>query len=306
MTQSLYDMVASFMKNLLLKNSFQPLFTCLLLLMSHPAIAIDLQPNDLVAPPPNLNLLTLSYTELQKSNTFANGIQQPGNPIVTSQIGLLRYARSYELASLPAVSFVQVSNGLITPGGSYSALSGSSGNGDLTFTTAIWPYANRQTRTYLGLAAYLIVPTGEYSNQQLLNMGGNRYSQDLQIGFQTPIMRNLDVAAAFDTQWFGANSQYGARNAQLTQQPLHTTQIGPIFTVNQTFTLAATYFYVQGAQTALNGVLNQDTIQTQRYIVSVVANLPPGKVTLQYGQDLQTDNGLQENRRLSLRYALAF
>ena len=38
-------------------------------------------------------------------------------------------------------------------------------------------------------------------------MGGNRYISDLQIGFQKPIVENLDGMIAVDTMFFGGNSQ---------------------------------------------------------------------------------------------------
>lgn len=242
---------------------------------------MDLQPNDIVAPP-------------------------PGNPIVNADTGIIRYARTYALAGLPALSFVQVSGGSTSPSGALSSMPSSSGIGDTSFATVIWPYANRETRTYLGLAAYLNVPTGAYSNQQSINLGANRFSEVLQVAFQTPLLNNLDLAVAFDTQWFGTNGQYGPNNAQLTQKPLYTTQVEPIFKINQTFTVAASYLYVQGAQSSVNGMQNNDTTQTQRYLLSAVAYIPHGRLTLQYGRDLKTADGLQESQRINLRYSFSF
>ena len=182
---------------------------------------------------------------------------------------------------------------------------------DTTVATAIWPYANRTTRTYLGVAAYLFLPTGEYSNTKAFNLGSNRYSQALQLGYQRPITKNIDAAFAFDTVWYGSNSQCAAacsslRNLQLTQKPLYSTQIGPIYRINQTYTVAATYVYVTGGETAFNGVERNNTVVTQRYFVSGVAHTKMGRFMLQYGNDIATMNGFMESRRLTLRYTKAF
>jgi hypothetical protein len=181
---------------------------------------------------------------------------------------------------------------------------------DSGIVTAIWPYANHATRTYLGVAGYLYLPTGEYSNAKPFNLGSNRYAQALQVGYQRPVTQNMDAAVAVDSTWFGANSACAAaclsnQNLQLTQKPLYTAQAGPIYKINQIFTVAATYVYVTGGETAWNGVERNNTLVTQRYFVSGVAHTRVGRFTVQYGNDITTMNGFMESNRLVLRYAKA-
>ncbi|OYW79018.1 MAG: hypothetical protein B7Z19_06095, partial [Polynucleobacter sp. 32-46-5] len=202
----------------------------LLLALIGPALAwaIDLQPNDIVAPLPNKNYLTLSYLNTENSTFYRNGTAVPGNPVIDTQLAILRGTHSYSIGALPAVSYLQLPYGTIKPGGSLANYSSDTGIADLSFATAIWPYANRATRTYLGIAGYLISPTGSYSSQRAFNLGENRFRTDLQIGFQTPITKSVDGMIAVDTMWFGGNSQCAATcglasNGSLTQKPLTTT-----------------------------------------------------------------------------------
>lgn len=182
---------------------------------------------------------------------------------------------------------------------------------DSAIITAIWPYSNHTTRTYLGLAAYLFLPTGEYSNTKAYNLGSNRYAQALQVGYQRPITKNMDAAVAVDTTWFGANSACAAaclsnQNLQLTQKPLYTAQAGSIYKINQTYTMGVTYVYVTGGETAFNGTERGNTQVTQRYFVSGVAHTSVGRFTVQHGNDIATMNGFMESNRLVLRYSKAF
>ncbi len=117
---------------------------------------------------------------------------------------------------------------MLQPGGAASNAPTDYGIGDITIATALWPYANRQTGTYLGIAGFLTLPTGSYSNQQSYNLGNKRVSGDIQIGYQTAITKNLDGMLGFDAMWFSPNNHVGSKNAQVTQKPLYTTQIGPI------------------------------------------------------------------------------
>ncbi len=276
--------------------------------------AIDLQPNDIVAPPPDKNFITLSYLNTENSTLYSNGSvgnSRPKalytNPVIDTQLAILRGASTYSLGELPAVSYIQLPYGMTKPAGSLSNLPSDSGIGDLTLATAIWPYHNKSTRTYVGLAGYLISPTGSYSSQRAFNLSENRFKTDLQLGFQTPITNTVDGMIAVDTMWFGGNSQCAmactgtASNASLTQKPLTTSQLGPIYRMNDIFTVGASYFYVSGGATAINNNYQNNVVNTQRFLLSGQAHTTIGRVSLQYGRDTELKNGFIQTRVLALR-----
>lgn len=273
---------------------------------SHRAWAIDLLPNDIEAPPPDVTYVSPYYQSDQYNNFSVNGQKVVSNPSLDYQVGGIRLARSYALGDYPGVTYAQIGAGQSQPGGSISSLNGASGLTDTILATAIWPYANRETRTYFGLAGYVFLPTGSYSNQRAINMGANRYSADLQAGFQTQLTESLAGAVAFDTMWFGANNQFGAGNSQLTQKPLYTSQIGPIYRFNRVFTLGANYLYVVGGDQSINGQAQNLIVQTQRYYVTLLTTLDIGRIALLYGSDLETRNGYWESCRLMVRFTKAF
>ena len=256
-------------------------------------------------------MATISYVNSQNNDLFRNGVNLGGDPKLESNSVFLRLTHTYIIGSLPAVSFVQTGTGGLSTDGSLAAFPGSKGMTDSSIVTAIWPYSNHATRTYLGLAAYLFLPTGEYSNAKAFNLGSNRYAQALQMGYQRPVTKNIDAAVAVDSTWFGANSACAAaclsnQNLQLTQKPLYTAQAGPIYKINQTYTVGATYVYVTGGETAWNGVERNNTLVTQRYFLSGVAHTSVGRFTVQYGNDITTMNGFMESNRFIVRYAKAF
>jgi hypothetical protein len=273
--------------------------------------AIDLQPNDIVAPLPNKNYITVSYLNTENNTLYRNGSVVSSSPVIETQSAIFRGTRTYDLGSLPAVSFIQLPYGSIQPGGSLASQSGDTGVGDLTIATAIWPYHNRVTRTYFGLAGYLISPTGSYSSQRAFNVGENRFRTDLQMGFQTPITSNVDGMIAVDTMWFGGNGQCAATcglstNGSLTQKPLTTTQLGPIYRINPIFTVAASYFYVTGGATSINNNYQNNVANTQRFLLSGQAHTPIGRISLQYGRDTEIKNGFAQSRLLAVRLMKEF
>jgi hypothetical protein len=294
-----------------MKNTGYFLFLFALSGLFRPALAIDLQPGDIVAPPPDITLATISYVNSQNNDLFRNGVNTGADPRLESNAVYFRLTHTYTIGSLPAATYLHTGTGALSTDGSLATFPGSKGMTDSGIVTAIWPYSNHATRTYLAVAGYLYLPTGEYSNAKAYNLGSNRYAQALQMGYQRPISKNVDAAVAVDTTWYGANSACAAaclsnQNLQLTQKPLYTAQAGPIYRINQTYTVGATYVYVTGGETAWNGVERNNTLVTQRYYVSGVAHTRVGRFIVQYGNDIATMNGFMENNRLVVRYAKAF
>jgi hypothetical protein len=268
--------------------------------------ALDLNPFDIVAPLPDKTLFSAALINSELQGIYTRGDKSNPSLTLSSNQLQLRLGRSYSIGSYTGLSFVQIPLGMLQPGGAASTAATDYGLGDITLATVIWPYADRPTRTYVGLAGYLTLPTGSYSNQQLFNLGAKRVAGDIQIAYQTALTKKLDGTAGFDAMWFGPNNHFGSNNAQITQKPLYTGQIGPIYHINPTFSVAASYLYVWGAETALNGMSNNNALQTHRYLLSAVAATRKGRFTLQYGTNIDAQFGFNETRRVILRYAAAF
>jgi hypothetical protein len=279
------------------------------------SLAIDLQPNDIIAPLPGKNHAMISYVNAESGTFYRNGSAVSTKPFTSPNIGLqsavARVSTSYSVKDLPAISYLQIPYGTIKPAGSLANYPASTGVGDLTFATAIWPYADRVNRKYFAVAGYLTLPTGSYNSQQVFNIGENRYRSDIQMGYQQPIIENLDGMIAVDTMWFGGNSQcaaacLSANNTSLNQKPLTSTQLGPIYKINQNYTVGASYFYVAGGATTIGNTYQNNVVNTQRFLFSALAYYPFGRISLQYGRDMEIKNGFVETRRLAIRFTTEF
>ena len=277
--------------------------------------AVDLQPNDIAAPLPGKSHVMISYLNTENGTLYKNGSavsSKPfGSPDIGTQSAIARLSKSYLIQDLPAISYLQLPYGTIKPAGSLASNPAGTGIGDLTLATAIWPYADREKRKYFGVAGYLTIPTGSYNNQQAFNAGENRYRSDIQMGYQQPIIENLSGMIAVDTMWFGGNGQcaaacFSANSTSLNQKPLTTTQLGPIYQINQNYTLGASYFYVAGGATTISNTYQNNVVNTQRYLLSALAYYPFGRISLQYGRDMEIKNGFVETRRLAIRYTTEF
>lgn len=266
------------------------------------AQAIDLQPGDVIAPLPGYSSINVAYQYSEKNDFYKDGKKVAGYSAMNSSLYITRIGHSFEFAGMPAYTYVQAPLGAIHAQG----IAGDSGIGDASFAFAIWPYANHETKTYLGLAAYLVAPTGSYESGRSINIGENRYRTALQAGFQAPITEQISGMAAFDTVWFGDNTDYTAQHKKLEQDPLYTAQLGLRYDFNAQYLIAGVYYYTFGAENTVNGIDLSNQTQLHRYQLNAVAKYSFGRFMLQYGSDLKTENGYFEDQRLILRYVAVF
>ena len=130
-------------------------YGALSVLSSH-ALAIDLQPNDIVAPTPDRTAISISYVNAQNTTLYVNNVPTGASPNLESNLGIVRLGHTYTIGSLPAVSYVQVGGGTLSPDGSLSAYPASQGMTDTTLQQQFGPM--QTIRRALILASQPIYP----------------------------------------------------------------------------------------------------------------------------------------------------
>jgi hypothetical protein len=267
------------------------------------AWAIDLQPGDATAPPPGLRSVQFSYLNAERVGANNARIDQ-------TQVQF-RYTQAFEMNKQPALFYLHTGTGRNDPSGALGPVPSDNGMIDTTLVLAYWPYVDRASKTFVGVAGYLITPTGSYSSDRAINMGENRYRWAGQIAYQTRIARDLDWMSAFDTLWFGKNDASRSLVPSeglgvLQQKALYSAQTGLLYHLNQRYSLAASYFYSEGGETVFKGMAKNNSIKSHRYQVSAIMNSSIGRFTLQYGQDIDNNASLEDKQRTFLRYTKFF
>ena len=264
--------------------------------------AIDLQPGDATAPPPGLRSVQLSYLNAERVGASNARIDQ-------TQVQF-RYIQSFELNNQPALFYLHTGTGKTEPVGPLARIApADNGMIDTTLVLAYWPYVDRVSKTYVAVAGYLISPTGSYSSNRIFNMGENRYRWAGQIAYQTRIAPDLDWMAAFDTLWFGKNDESRSLSnalGTLEQKALYSAQTGLLYKLNSTYSIAGAYFYTEGGETVFSGSAQNNSVKSHRYQLSGIGNYSFGRLTLQYGQDIDNNATFEDKHRVFLRYTKFF
>jgi hypothetical protein len=221
-----------------------------------------------------------------------------------------RYIQAFEVNQQPALFYLHTGTGKSEPAGSLASIApADNGMIDTTVVLAYWPYVDRASKTFVAVAGYLISPTGSYSSERVFNMGENRYRWAGQIAYQTRIAPDLDWMSAFDILWFGKNNESRSLlNAlgTLEQKALYSAQTGLLYRLNSQYGIAASYFYSEGGETVFKGSAQNNSIKSHRYQLSGIGDYSFGRLTLQYGQDIDNNAALEDKRRVFLRYTKFF
>ena len=278
----------------------------ILFLLANNAWGIDLQPGEIVAPQADKSFVQVSYVYNKYNGQYKDSIKQAGDFRYNTPQELVRVAHSFQLAEMPAIIYAQASHSKIDLKGDFSGYKEVSGIGDTSFLLAVWPYANRETNTFFGIGAYLTTPTGSYDNNRVFNLGENRFKYALQAGYQTPLMESIDLMAAIDGVVYGDNKSYGSNKQKLSQENLYTAQLGIRYKLNPEYHFGFNLYHTEGGNQEIDDISTNNGIVLNRYQFTVTRNFSSGRLTLQYGQDLDTRNGIKEESRSIIRYTIAF
>ena len=269
------------------------------------AFAIDLQPGEVKAPLGTFYAAQMSYVYVEKGDKYSHGSKESNTSNINQNAFLLRLSHAFEINQIPAVLYAQssmnhLSNNIPTD-------ANSNGIGDTTLVFALWPYIDRAKEEYLGMAAYLTIPTGDYDRNRAFNIGSNIYQTALQAGYQRKLVDNINWMTALDVTLSGDNKQYyQPLGNKLEKDPLYNFQTGLQYVINPTYSMAMTYFYGVGGETTLDGVDRGDITKTHRYQLTGIGVYNFGRLTLQYGSEFANENSFIEDHRLIARYSFKF
>lgn len=278
-----------------------------LLMFSSEAFAIDLQPGEARAVEPGINFMQLSYQHSSRGDRYIDGQKQKSNPKLDTTQYQLRLGRTFKVKDHTAVFYVQAPVYAHTnPSGTLTNVEDDKGAGDTSFLLAAWPYVNHETESYFVVGGYLTVPTGSYDNHRLINIGENRYKTAIQGAFQQRLFKNTHYYVSLDAVKFGENDDFGNKSVTLAQRSLYSAQGGLLYEFDAMYSFGAAYFYTVGGENILNDVHLDDRMRLQRYQLTANATLSTGRITLQYGGDIKTENGFFEDSRWIVRYTARF
>jgi len=247
--------------------------------------ALDLGPLSGIAPPEGVTGLSLEGSERSLSGRLDVGAGMNVDATIERRSANLRLGRGFSLAGQPAYVYGEIpfiDYDLSGQAASQFDLDGGRGVGDAALALAVWPLADRVRGRFVGVAGYLIAPTGEYDAGRTLganlNPGSNRYAGIFQMGLHQRLPAGFEWSLAADVMVFGDNDDYigdrvtvgpggltPARPATLEVKPYSSYQTALAWRAHPAVTLAASYYLDRGGAARINGGDWSASVNRDRY-----------------------------------------
>jgi hypothetical protein len=266
--------------------------TCLLI----PAAGFaDNNMRDYIAAPPNTLLSLLYYHHITGDELYADG-DKAADIDLTEDLFLLREVYYFNMGSHLANAQV------IIPFGEASLEAGptddsSSGIGDIILLGTFWFVSDDKTKTYFAFSPYFFLPTGDYDDNRIINMGGNRWAFREEFnftkGWEVRPDHNLYFEVTTGVDFFADNDEYQG-NDELSQDPLFNLESHLSYDLTKNLAVSFDYYGHWGGDSDVNDVHQDASINTQTIGGTVTYGFAPGwQLLLQYREDVKVDNGVE-------------
>jgi hypothetical protein len=259
------------------KGIFWIFLACLLFLavFTRPVKSQELEPRALTNVPIGMNFVLLGYSYSQGDLLLdpALPIEDLDGKIHTVAGAYLRSIKIFGLAGKVDVVLPWASGDWT---GKLSGIDSSrsvSGMGDARIRLSVNfvgapPLIKKDFRGYTpskisGASLQIIVPTGQYDPDRLINLGSNRWAFKPQWGFAR-YMKNWIIETYMSAYFFTTNSDFFG-GQELKQKPLGAIKIHGIRTFPRNWWIALDAGYGLGGTTYLNGEKKDSRISTFRF-----------------------------------------
>ncbi|HSF44445.1 MAG TPA: transporter [Chitinophagaceae bacterium] len=139
----------------------------------------------------------------------------------------------------------------------------------------IQEFAKAPHKTIFGASLNMVVPTGQYFNDKLINLGANRWAFRPELAISQPFSKKWMIDAYAGLWLFTKNTAFYPGNTVRTQNPMGTFQGHLSYNVSLRAWVALDLTYYTGGNTELNGQPANDRQSNSRIGTTLV--LPTGK-----------------------------
>lgn len=143
--------------------------------------------------------------------------------------------------------------------------------------TTIGEFAKAPHKTILGASINVIVPTGQYFNDKLINLGANRWAFRPELALSHPFSKRWMIDFYTGLWLFTNNKSFYPGTTVKSQDPLAAFQAHLSYNVNLRTWVAFDATYYAGGDSRLNGVPKDDRQSNSRIGLTLV--FPTGKMS---------------------------
>jgi hypothetical protein len=269
--------------------------------------ALDVDPGDYTPLPDGTKLGLLYLQHAERNDLYVDNDKVSSKSKLDSDIAIFRAVSYQDFAGLLTNIQLLLPFGHLSAGGDIGALGSETGMGDPILANAIWLDQDPSTQRAFGLTQYLFLPLGDYSKNNDLNIGENRWKYVLQAGYTQGITDKIILDLVADVTFFGENDSYTSRDLTLKQDNQYQAQGYLRYMLSEKLSAHIGYSRSWGGETEVEGVSQKDEGNQQKVMLGGSYFITPKtQILATFGRDVSVDNGFKEDSRLNLRFLYLF
>lgn len=256
-----------------------------------------------VAPATEIKGMVFYHLKTSGHEKYVNGDKAGDDFNLESNIQIFRpiyyFKTSGNMATVQAlIPFGDVSlDGKDTGNVSFS----SSGLGDISILTGMWLIDDPISKTWFGISEWIKIPTGEYDNNRVLNIGTNQWAFKTEMGLAKGF-GNFYLEFIPSAEFYTDNSDYGPSGSDLEKEPVFVSESHLSADITKTFIISLDHYYKKGGETSISGASMGDEASNHSAQISFIMKMSDNqRLLLQYLEDLEIKNG-PKTTRFGLRY----
>lgn len=269
------------------------------------AAELSTDPGDMVALPAGTGLGVFYYQHAERDKVNVDGHSVPTKFGLNSDIMVARYVEWMDVGGYTITPQIIVPFGRLKQSAPQNEEA--SGLGDPLVGSMIWLINDPVNERWLNVGGFVGVPVGKYdADQGGINIGSNRWKGVLQTGYvQAIIPHKLYGEVTFEYDMYDKNDDFLGKT--LRQDNIFETTLHLRYAVNDRNQVGLTYYHTVGGENHLDGLAQDDGLNTKRYMVTWQNFITPKtQAQFQFGRDLGVTNGPKEKLRLQFRLTHVF
>lgn len=258
-----------------------------LFIVALPLVAQDLDPRAYIWAPVKTNTLVSGFSHSQGAV-----VTDPTLPIkdleASVQSASLGYVRTFNLFGLTSqamvalpYSWAQVSGNVV--GQQQNITRSGFADTRLRFTALVYgapalalaEFIKAPKKTIVGVSLNIVVPTGQFYSDKLVNLGTHRWSFRPEVALSQPVGKRWLIDAYAGLWLFTTNYSFYPGDAARTQQPMGAFQAHISYNIRPRFWVALNTTFYAGGKSSVNDVYNDDRVANAR--IGLTAVTPVGK-----------------------------
>lgn len=125
-------------------------------------------------------------------------------------------------------------------------------------------------KTVVGVSLNMIVPTGQFFSDKLINLGTNRFGFRAEIGLSQPLGKRWLLDFYTGVWFFTNNNSFYPGNSRRTQEPMGTFQGHISYNINPLMWIAFDATFYVGGTSSINDLYKDDRAENSRIGVTAV------------------------------------